>query len=454
MTSCSPEIVRFSFGGHRFAYDPNSLLLLELEAHDEESQVQSCGISCRPNFRVSGILPTCQTLVLQTCYSCNLDCSYCFAKQKLKNSPSMMTMDILERAGRMLLPLDDLPHTDHSLSFFGGEPLMNFEFVRQAVLWFERLAAPRLPVFHMTTNGTLITPEIADFLIEHRFGLIVSLDGPQEVHDRMRVDHHGRGSFDKVMQGLRVLQSRGFNNSLTLRATFGPDTSNELLRIVRFLNELCYQGLGRYVSVEPAFLTESTCINKQDLRYSMQEGLVEDLRQAYLDVAAWMVDEVRSGANPTFHHLTKMVERLYYRSFWVTECGGGCGYMSVDPAGVIYACHRPTVTQIGHLMHGGIDEALRARWIDNRTYNRTGCLSCPLRFICGGGCREESLCESGDIHLPVRMDCLFKRIFFDTSAWIIAELGQRIITWIQNPSLKFLTQTVDSSPKGDNTEEN
>ena len=129
----------------------------------------------------------------------------------------------------------------------------------------------------------------------------------------------------------------------------------------------------------------------------------------------------------------KPLERLLYCLHAPSECGAGCGYMAVDPAGNIYGCHRESKSLIGHL-DSGVDEELRAKWVDNRIYARPVCVACPIKHACGGGCRLDSLERYDDIHRPDEVGCFFKRVMFEEALWVLCELGpQRLQTLIRNP---------------------
>jgi uncharacterized protein len=118
-----------------------------------------------------------------------------------------------------------------------------------------------------------------------------------------------------------------------------------------------------------------------------------------------------------------MLERLAGRAHAPSECGAGCGYAAVGPDGTVYACHREGPSRIGHL-DSGIHEAARAAWADNRLYARRGCMECWARWLCGGGCRIDSLERSGDISVPEAASCVFKRTFAEEAVWLISELTE------------------------------
>ena len=317
-----------------------------------------------------------------------------------------------------------------SISFFGGEPLLRFSLMRQIVSSLEKL----LPIpcsFHVTTNGTLITPEVAGFLQEHNFSAIVSLDGSKTGHDHLRKYPTGKGSFDDVIQGLENLRQHGPSVSArtTLRGTFTADSLKveSLVDRLGFLNSLCDDGLGSHVSVEPVFLGESACTDPQLANEMTPDPNRPETHtfweETYAATATWWLERLRARKSPRFHHYNAYMRRLRMGAANVSECGASKGYFSISPGGVIYACHRESNTKVGHIKHGGVDHELAAPWIDNRYYSRLKCPSCPFRNLCGGGCREMSAAAGLGVSMPFPAECAMKMLFFKNIAWILSEVA-------------------------------
>lgn len=434
-------LYRFSIDGRQFAYDPNSMMLCYLG--DGESAPESMGSEIEPSFSPQRMIAVRQ-IVLQACYSCPLRCKYCSVAAEAENA-RMMTFEFAREAISRMFILKQLPKTNQGIGFFGGEPLMNWDLISQIIPWFEEQCRPRVPSFHITTNGVLLTEEKAQWLSQHQVSWIVSLDGPQPIHDALRVYPNGQGSHADVLRALRLIRQYGMAKRTTLRATYAPGNTNLLVRL-QYLNGLLCEGYAAGLSIEPAFLSESTCVDRQ-MQYSMSIDDLSKMEGEYLRCAQWLVEEVRAGRRPQFMHLTRFLQRLYYSMPQATDCGAGAGYMSLDVEGNIYACHRIPITRIGTIQSGGIDEARRAKWIDNRLYARQNCPQCEIRWVCGGGCREESLREYADITRPVPSSCLFHHIFFRVAAWLASELTrEEIARWIPRPNNPLLAKTATSPP--------
>jgi len=414
-----PEGFRFTVGGKHFCIDSNSLALWELDTPDET--VELCPV--KPQFQLS---PARQVgmLVLESTNACNYRCKYCF-NEAYDDRTGRMSFDTACQAIKTTMPKESLGRGSRAphIGFFGGEPMMNWDLVGRIVPFAQGYFHPLVPSFSMTTNASLVTPEKALYLKENGFSFIVSVDGPEELHDELRVYKGGKGTFKDTMAGLKALADAGVER-ITLRATFVPGKEHLLEKVV-FLNELCDQGMGNWVSVEPVCLTESHCISHDyGSLSSYTKETAAQLEDQYLEVARWGIGRLKEEKPFRFHNEMKPIERLLHTRHSPSECGAGCGYMSVSYDGSVWACHRMNWGRIGNLFGGGIDEESRAKWSDNRLYSRKGCLDCGVRWMCGGGCREASLGAHRDITKPFEVSCAFMKIWIKIGAYIISEIGQ------------------------------
>ncbi len=417
-----PQAIQFTVRDKSFVFDCNSLRLAEVDSKEEAERVEKDSVDWTPSFPPHSGYP--RYVVLEACHACQFRCSYC-SVQAYYPGADMMNLETAKEAIHYFFPRKEVLVKDPKaqVGFFGGEPLLNWNLMTEVTTYFEGLCYPRRPHFHVTTNGALIDEAKAAFLCAHDYSFIVSLDGPQGVHDMNRYYKDGSGTFDDVMKGLTVLRRAGLSNRVTLRATFTPSSTQTLRDRAVFLNGLVQEGYARNVSIEPAFLTESLCGAPEVAKEGITEDDMQALSLEYERVGMWFVTEVRAGRQPIFFNIGKLIERLLWTIHSATDCGGGVGYFSVNADGDIGACHREQSSYIGNLSKGGIDEALRAKWLDNRLYLREGCTECPIRFVCGGGCRERSIGEHNNIRKPVKSECDIKFLFFRTAAWIMAELG-------------------------------
>jgi uncharacterized protein len=418
----------FEIRDRRFVLDTNSLACYQLE--DQETVEHVDLLDRAPQFPRSH-LPGVVVLVLEATHACNLRCRYCFVQTFYENQASTMSVDTgLEAINHFFS--DYKNRIPPSLGFFGGEPLLNWGLIEAATPYMSAFFSQKrlMPRFSCTTNATLVDEQKADFFRKHRFSFIVSLDGPQELHDLIRVKANGKGSFEDTMRGLSILSDRGVRG-ITLRGTFTKNAV-QLTERLSFLNRLCEQGIAQGVSVEPVSLTESTCMrNGEEIGFTEQSAL--ECREEYLRAADWFVDTIRKGGRPRWHQVQKTLERLAWTQHAPSECGASQGYVAVAPDGEIFSCHREMNTGIGNLHTGGIDEAKRAEWADNRLYCRPKCMQCPIRWVCGGGCREESKTNCASIHEPWPVACAFKRLFVESALWILSELDESELRRVVSP---------------------
>ena len=427
-----PQVIEYEVRGRKFGLDVNTLALIQMdqaETLDDAPPANDFRAFVKPRFPCGSMYDP-RYLILEACHSCNLRCDYCF-EQSYSDDRKPLSFQVAKEAINLFF-LKSVPPGEESqlrrpirIGFFGGEPLMNWPLIEAVVAYCEGLTHPNHGVYHVTTNGTLIDDEKARFLCDNNFSFIISVDGPAHVHNVHRKGPDGSGSFDKTIAGLRtLLKHRGLPVGITLRGTYTPDTASHLLESVKYLNKLREEGLASWVSVEPAFLTESMCVDPAKAKESVHHADFDLLEDQYMAVVDWMLEEIRAGRPmPVMHNITKPAERLLYRMPYGTECGAGTGYFSVAPDGGIYACHREGKTGVGNILRGGIDEELRAKWVDNRIYHRKDCMACSIRYICGGGCREEGLNEHDDITRAFRPACRLRMTWVKAASWLLSELG-------------------------------
>ena len=363
--------------------------------------------------------------VLQISHACNLNCRYCFAGGgAYGGKPVLMSAETARKAGDFLI--DQFGSNDFSIGFFGGEPLMNFEVIREVVRHTRQKASERgkMSSFHLTTNGVLLTKDVAKFLIENNFSLIVSIDGPREVHDQMRIFDNGKGSFDIVLKNLQNIKGTSLIKSTILRSTYS-NVNPMLRKRVLFLSKLAQEGFASNISVEPACLSHQAC-GTTNPEMMLTADSLKMLKPQYSDMAKVFVRKVKEGKPLPFFHFTLMLKRLVERKRQERECRAGIGYVVVNPFGELYACHREGESKIGDLQNG-YDEFLRRGWLSNSLYERAICCTCWARFICGGGCRINAIEINNDVSEPWDVECRLRQHWIRLCIWILSELTEEEI---------------------------
>jgi uncharacterized protein len=390
-----------TFGGEHVFLDPGTLSAFAAESDAERPPVLPCAEPVFPPPRPSGG-PS--AVCLSITHTCNLACRYCYVRAR---SPAPATMSRETARGALSLLR---PPGPWRIGFFGGEPMLAWDLLRDVVgLARDRAEREGARVrFSITTNGTLLTSERAEFLKTHGFSLIVSLDGPRELHDAERVTPDGEDSFDRVIAGLRAGDAAGLGASTTLRSTF-PLERPELVARLEFLNELADEGLARAVSVEPAWPPTSV---RGPVSFSA-------LPSEYVAAASWTAGRMEAGHRTRFHHIEKALERILLMRPAGTECGAGFGYVEVSPSGEIHACHKAAGGVIGRV-EKGVSEHRRAPWLENRWYARARCRECWARNVCGGGCRAEALSHVGSVARVWPVACAVKKAQVGAALYVAA----------------------------------
>jgi len=444
-----PRIAKFKLRGKYILYDENSMSLWEVDQKTyERADLNKIGSRQKPFFDQMFNQPDFRMIVFQSTHACNLDCGYCFVTAHYVNHDNRLHLDVAKKA------IDKYqPHTakqNYNIGFFGGEPLMNWETIFK-IMEDVKERGKKYGLghqFHITTNATLVTREMAEYFSKNNVSFIVSLDGTEGFHNNNRPYHGGGGTWRDVMRGLEYLTEAFHKNRpgkevpITLRSTFDKK-GVDLVECLEFLNGLMYDGLGSHVSVEPASLGESCSTNSVSLDTFNLEELRAMFEREYWRAADWFLEELRKGRRPSFHHFEVPLQRIYDRIPSVSECGAGKGYISIGPGGTISSCHREHGSLIGNLFKGGIDPTLQAKWLDNRLYNRTTCPDCWRRNLCGGGCRANSALINDNIYAPSVVECLFKEMETLPVFYLLAEMSDE-------EKLQFSKQQRIPTPVGEN----
>jgi len=353
-----------------------------------------------------------QTLVMNLTNQCNLSCQYCyeFGADKVatpEGKPKFMDAAPARTSVDFLLAQSGDRRSVH-ITFFGGETLMNFPLLQEVVTYANERAGEqgRHVDFSLTTNATLLTPAIIEYLSENRIGVTVSMDGPKEMHDHLRVFANGRGSYDIIEPKVRALIRNHRTRPITARVTLTSGVS-DVIRIFRHLK----QDLGFH---EVGFAPVTTSPNQlYAIGQKGMDGVLDQfhkLADEYLECALRGEAHGFSNVSDTLAELCQGVNKSH-------PCGAGLGLLGVGPSGDIAPCHRfvdSDVHALGHISTG-IDRAkqtdfLRRGHIDSK-YD---CHTCWARPLCAGGCHHEAYVRYGDTGHPNLHYCDWIRDWTDT----------------------------------------
>jgi uncharacterized protein len=364
-----------------------------------------------------------QTLVMNLTNQCNLSCQYCyeFGADKLatpEGKKKFMELETAKTSVDFLLAQSEGRRSVH-ITFFGGETLMNFPLLKQVVAYANERAAEQGKHidFSLTTNATLLTPAIIEFLSENRIGVTVSMDGPKEMHDHLRVFSNGRGSYDIIEPKVRALIQNHRTRPITARVTLTAGVS-DVIRIFRHLkHELGFYEVGfAPVTTSPSQLY---AIGNQGMDHVLDQ--FHKLADEYLEYALRGEAHGFSNVSDTLAELCQGVNKSH-------PCGAGLGLLGVGPSGDISPCHRfvdSDVHALGHISTG-ID---RAKQNDFLTRGHIGakydCHSCWARPLCAGGCHHEAFVRYGDTGHPNLHYCDWIRDWTDTCLKIYGAIAAK-----------------------------
>ena len=350
--------------------------------------------------KTSGVV---KALCLHVAHICNLNCSYCFASQgKYNGERAVMPLEVGKRALDFLIE-NSGTRRNLEVDFFGGEPLMNFDVVKELVKYArgrEKETGKNFR-FTLTTNGMLINDDVIDFANRECSNVVLSLDGRREVHDRYRVDYAGNGSWERIVPKFqKLVEARGGKNYY-MRGTFthaNPDFLNDIKEML---------SLGfRELSMEPVVTSPD------DPSALTEEDLPTVLRQ-YEELAELMQEKRREGDPFTFYHYMidlKDGPCIYKR---VSGCGSGTEYMAVTPWGDLYPCHQfvgDEKFRLGDVWHGVDNKAIQDEFESCNVYARPECRSCWAKLYCSGGCAANAYHAAGSVTGIYEYGCkLFKK---------------------------------------------
>ncbi|WP_426348509.1 thioether cross-link-forming SCIFF peptide maturase [Alloiococcus sp. CFN-8] len=344
-----------------------------------------------------------KALCLHVAHSCNLNCSYCFASQgKYHGDRALMSLEVGKRALDFLIE-NSGSRRNLEVDFFGGEPLMNWQVVKDLVEYAraqEKLYNKNFR-FTLTTNGMLIDDEVIDFANREMSNVVLSLDGRKEIHDLTRVDYSGNGSYDRILPRFKkMVESRG-GKGYYMRGTFthaNPDFTKDVFHMAD-------QGFTE-LSMEPVVSApeDPAALTKADL---------EIVKEQYEILAIEMLERKKAGKPFTFYHyMIDLTEGpcVYKR---ISGCGSGTEYMAVTPWGDLYPCHQfvgEEKYKLGDIWKGVTNDPLREDFRSCNAYSRNECKECWAKLYCSGGCAANAYHASGSIRGIYEPGCeLFKK---------------------------------------------
>ncbi len=344
-----------------------------------------------------------KALCLHVAHTCNLNCAYCFASQgKYHGERAVMSFEVGKRALDFLIE-NSGTRRNLEVDFFGGEPLMNFEVVKQLVAYARSIEKQHNKNFRftLTTNGLQIDDDVIEFANKECSNVVLSLDGRKEIHDRYRVDYSGRGSWDRIVPKFQKLVNARGGKNYYMRGTFthlNPDFLNDIKQML----DLGFTEL----SMEPVVCApgDPSELTADDLPVVLEQ---------YEKLAQLMIEKKKEGKPFTFYHyMLDLADGpcIYKR---ISGCGSGTEYMAVTPWGDLYPCHQfvgDEKFKLGNIWDGVTNKEIQNEFAACNVYAHPECRDCWARLYCSGGCAAHAYHSTGSVTGVYEYGCtLFKK---------------------------------------------
>ncbi|MFI3200954.1 MAG: thioether cross-link-forming SCIFF peptide maturase [Eubacteriales bacterium] len=343
-----------------------------------------------------------KAMCLHIAHDCNLACEYCFAEEgEYHGRRAIMSYEVGKKALDYLVT-HSKSRKNLEIDFFGGEPLMNFQVVKDLVAYGRSLEEQHKKRFRftLTTNGVLLNDEILAFANEEMDNLVLSIDGRQKVHDRMRPFRGGQGSYEGIVSKFQKAAESRNQMNYYVRGTFthhNLDFSKDVLHLA---------NLGfKQISVEPVVAEDGEV-------YAIKEGDLPEILEEYDILAKALLKRKEEGNPVQFFHYMIDLEGGPCVAKRLSGCGAGCEYLAVTPWGDFYPCHQFVGQEafiMGNVESDQIDEKIMRTFKGCNVYAKEGCKDCFAKFYCSGGCMANAYNGSGSIHGNYEIGCVLQR---------------------------------------------
>ena len=339
-----------------------------------------------------------KALCLHIAHDCNLACRYCFAGEgEYKGDRSLMSLEVGKKALDFLVA-NSGNRRNLEVDFFGGEPLMNFDVVKELVAYGRELEKTHDKHFRftLTTNGVLLRDDVIEFANKEMDNIVLSIDGRKEVHDHMRPFKNGKGSYDFILDKFKKVAESRNQQKYYVRGTF----THYNLDFVKDVLSLADEGFEQ-ISVEPV-------VAGPEEPYAIREEDIPQICEGYDELAKEMLKRKKEGRGFNFFHY--MIDLsggpcVYKR---LSGCGSGTEYLAVTPWGDLYPCHQFVGEEefcLGNVDDGIVNTEMRDTFKLCNVYAKEECRNCFAKFYCSGGCAANAYHCHQDINKPYEKAC-------------------------------------------------
>ncbi len=358
-----------------------------------------------------------KALCLHIAHDCNLACRYCFAEEgEYHGRRALMSYEVGKKALDFLIA-NSGSRRNLEVDFFGGEPLMNWQVVKDLVAYGRNLEEIHNKHFRftLTTNGVLLNDEVQEFVNREMDNVVLSLDGRQSVNDKMRPFRNGKGSYDLIVPKFRKLADSRNQDKYYIRGTFTRENLDFSKDVMHF-SELGF----KQISIEPV-------VGEDTDAYAIRESDLPQIFQEYDTLAKTIVEKERSGEGFNFFHFMLDLDGGPCVAKRLSGCGSGTEYLAVTPWGDFYPCHQFVGNE--EFIMGNVDEGIKRPEIADEfrscsVYSKEKCRDCFARFYCSGGCMANSHKFHNTIHDTYDVSCEMERKRVECAIMIKAALAE------------------------------
>ena len=358
-----------------------------------------------------------KALCLHIAHDCNLACKYCFAEEGEYHGKRELMSYEAGKAALDFLIASSGNRRNLEVDFFGGEPTLNFQVVKDLVAYgrSQEEAHNKKFRFTLTTNGVLLNDDIMEFANREMDNVVLSIDGRPEVNNRMRPFPNGAGSYDLIVPKFQKFADSRHQERYYVRGTF-THHNTDFAADVLHLADLGF----KQISVEPV-------VAPPEADYAIQEADLPQLFEEYDKLAKEMIERHKNGKDFNFFHFMIDLEGGPCVAKRLSGCGSGTEYLAVTPWGDLYPCHQFVGNEkfyLGNVYDGIKHDEIVSDFKACNVYSKEKCRNCFARFYCSGGCAANSYNFHGSIHDAYDIGCALQKKRVECAIMIKAALAQ------------------------------
>lgn len=343
-----------------------------------------------------------KAMCLHIAHDCNLRCKYCFASTgDFGTGRKLMPLEVGKAAIDFLLE-KSVGRENLEVDFFGGEPLMNFDVVKEIVKYARSKEKEYNKNFRftITTNGLLLTDDKIEYINKEMSNVVLSIDGRKEVNDKMRVRVDGSGCYDKIVENYKKLVAGRGDKEYYVRGTYTKYNLDFAEDVIHLYNA----GFDQ-ISVEPVMEDDS-------IEYAITEADLDKIYAEYDKLVDKVAELKKEDEKFNFFHFMIDLDQGPCVIKRLRGCGSGNEYVAITPDGDIYPCHQfvgHEEYKMGNLEEHTFNENIKKEFAGCHVYSKPTCRDCWAKFYCSGGCNANNYIYNGDIHNAYELSCKIMR---------------------------------------------